>query len=118
MADFVLECTFISQPKQEKQIDRNKGKVVERNATVDLEVHLGGENRDQWLVYVDESLVQEGGDARILLVGPKKEEFKYSIRFRFPVTNNVEEYEALFSGLRLAKKIHAGKIILSQIHSS
>ena len=46
------------------------------------------------------------------MVRLRKEDFKYSIRFKFPVTNNVAKYEALLSGLRLAKKIWAEKIIL------
>ena len=46
------------------------------------------------------------------MVESGKKEFKYSIRFRFLITNNVVEYEALLSGLRLAKKIHARKIVL------
>ena len=54
---------------------------------------------------VDRSSVQEGSGAEIFLV--EKEEFKYSIKFKFPVTNNVAEYEALLLGLRLAKKIRA-----------
>ena len=41
-----------------------------------------------------------------------KEEFKYFIRFKFLVTNNVTEYEVLLSGLRLAKKIRASKVIV------
>ena len=54
----------------------------------------------------------KGGGIGILMVRPEKEEFKYSIRFRFPITNNVAEYEALLSGLRLAKKIQARKVLL------
>ena len=58
-----------------------------------------------WSVYVDGSSAQEGAGAGILLVGPDKEEFKYSIKFTFPITNNAAEYEALLTGLRLARKI-------------
>ena len=46
------------------------------------------------------------------MVGLGNEEFKYFIRFRFLVTNNMVEYEALLSGLKLAKKIQARKIVL------
>ena len=47
-----------------------------------------------------------------MLIELGKEEFKYSIRFKFLVTNNVTEYEVLLSGLRLAKKIRASKVIV------
>ena len=46
------------------------------------------------------------------MVSPNKEKFKYSIKFRFPITNNVAKYEALMLGLRLAKKIWVGKIVV------
>ena len=47
-----------------------------------------------------------------MLIEPGKEEFKYSIIFKFSVTNNVAEYEALFSRLRLIKKIRIRKVVL------
>ena len=112
MVDFVVECTFVDRPEQEKQIDQSKGKAIEEGITTDPKVHLSGEEGDQWSIYVDGSSAQEDGGARILLVGPRKEEFKYSIKFRFPITNNVIEYEALLSSLRLAKKILVEMVIL------
>ena len=45
-----------------------------------------------------------------MLVGPDKEEFKYSIKFTFPITNNVAEYEVLLAWLQLAKRIRAEKV--------
>ena len=45
-----------------------------------------------------------------MLVGPDKEEFKYSIKFTFSITNNAAEYEALLAGLQLAKRIRAEKV--------
>ena len=61
-------------------------------------------------MYVDGSSAQEGAGADILLIGSDKEEFKYSIKFTFPITNNIAEYEALLAGLRLAKKIRAENV--------
>ena len=43
-------------------------------------------------------------------MGPDKEEFKYSIKFTFLITNNAAEYEALLAGLQLAKRIRAEKV--------
>ena len=79
-----------------RETDRlSKGKAIEEGITVDLEVHRSGEKRDRWSIYIDRSSAQEGGGARILLVRPGKEKFKYSIKFRFPVTNNMVEYETI-----------------------
>ena len=63
-----------------------------------------------WSVYVDGSSSPESAGAGILLVGLDKEEFKYSIKFTFPITNNAAEYEALLAWLQLAKRIHAEKV--------
>ena len=46
----------------------------------------------------------------ILLIRPDKEEFKCSIKFTFPITNNTVEYEALLAGLRLARRIRVDKV--------
>ena len=76
-------------------------------------MHQKGEG-DQWLVYIDKSSAQEGGGARILLVGLEKE-------FRFSITNNMAEHEALLSSLRLTKKVRAKKVMLftdSQLSSA
>ena len=63
-----------------------------------------------WSIYVDGSSAPENARADVLLVGPDNEEFKYSIKFTFPITNNAAEYEALLAGLQLAKRIHAKKV--------
>ena len=65
---------------------------------------------DIWSVYVDGSSALEGARARILLVRPDKEEFKYSIKFTFPITKNAMEYEALLASLRLARKIWVDRL--------
>ena len=65
-----------------------------------------------WSVYVDELSAQEGVGAGILLVGPNKEEFKCSIKFTFPITNNATKFKALLAGLRLAKRIRVDKVMV------
>ena len=77
LADFMAECTFQNQTKDKQQsapVGSNHFEETERQA-------------DIWSVYVDGSSAQEGARAGILLVGPDKEEFKYSIKFTFPITN-------------------------------
>jgi len=36
---------------------------------------------------------------------------EYSLRFTFPSSNNVEEYEALIVGLAIAKKLEVKKVV-------
>ena len=45
-----------------------------------------------------------------MLIGPDEEEFKCSIKFTFPITNNAVEYKALLVGLQLAKRIQTDKV--------
>ena len=45
-----------------------------------------------------------------MLEGSDKEEFKYSIKFTFLITNNATEYETLLAGLQLAKRIRVDRI--------
>lgn len=46
------------------------------------------------------------------MCGPHNGEFQYSVRYTFPITNNVVEYEVLLTGLDLAKKIRAQHVIV------
>ena len=84
---------------------RNRLIGVKKRLPRGKRIHLEEEDGDRWSIYVDGSSAQKDGGVGILLVGPGKEKFKYSIRFRFSVTNNIFEYEALLLGLKLAKKI-------------
>ena len=43
----------------------------------------------------------------MLLISPKGHKIPYALRFGFKATNNEAEYEALFTGLRLAKEVKA-----------
>lgn len=49
-----------------------------------------------------------GGE--VYLLCSQGEEFEYSIRYLFPATNNVVEYEAWLTGLDLARKIRIGSL--------
>ena len=100
LADFVAECSFQKSQEAEHQSAPVCGDQVEE-AQSQAEV---------WSIYIDGSSSPENSGAGILLVGPDKEEFKYSIKFTFPITNNATEYEALLAGLQLAKRIRAEKV--------
>ena len=100
LADFVAECSFQKSQEIERQsapVCGDQIKEVQSQAEV-------------WSIYVDGSSSPENSGVGILLIGPDNEEFKYSIKFTFPITNNAAEYEALLAGLQLAKRIRAEKV--------
>ena len=53
-------------------------------------------------MYFDGSVMKTGAGAGILFMSPLGEHMRYVIRLHFPASNNMAEYEALLSGLRIA----------------
>ena len=100
LVDFVAECSFQKSQETEQHSAAVCGDQVEETQR----------QADVWSVYVDGSSAPESIGTGILLVGPDKEEFKYSIKFTFPITNNAAKYEVLLAGLQLAKRIRAERV--------
>ena len=46
----------------------------------------------------------------VVLVSPEGGKFQYAVRLHFPAPNNIAEYEALISGLRIAIDIGATRL--------
>ena len=67
---------------------------------------------ETWTVQIDGSATKKVGGAGVVLISPKKETLKYVVRLQFPVTNNEVEYEALLTGLSLAKALEAKNLIV------
>ena len=55
-----------------------------------------------WLMYFDGSVMKTSAGAGLLFVSPLGEHMRYVVRLHFPASNNMAEYEALLSGLRIA----------------
>ena len=53
-----------------------------------------------WTMYFDRSVMKTG--AGLLFISPLGEHMRYVIRLHFAASNNMAEYEALLSGLRIA----------------
>jgi ribonuclease HI len=53
-------------------------------------------------MYFDGSLMKTGAGAGLLFISPLGVHMRYIIRLHFLVSNNVAEYEALVTGLRIA----------------
>ncbi|XP_052206820.1 uncharacterized protein LOC127811152 [Diospyros lotus] len=85
LADFIVECTPSKEPKEE--------------------------NRIEWLLFVDGAASSQGSRAGVVLIPPEGESLEYSLRFAFPSSNNVAEYEALITGLKLARKLEVAQLV-------
>ena len=55
-----------------------------------------------WLMYFDGSVMKTGAGTGLLFVSSLEEHMRYVMRLHFPMSNNMAEYEALLSGLRIA----------------
>ena len=53
-------------------------------------------------MYFDGSVMKTGAGAGLLFISPLGEHMRYVIRLHFAASNNMVEYEALLSGLRIA----------------
>ena len=71
-----------------------------------------GNQEDLWTINTDGSSTQKGGGAGIVITSPEKDDLKYGVQLKFPITNNEAEYEALWTGLRIARALGAENIVL------
>ena len=53
-------------------------------------------------MYLDGLVMKAGAGAGLLFGSPLGEHMRYMVRLHFPASNNMAEYEALLSGLRIA----------------
>ncbi|XP_071741657.1 uncharacterized protein [Rutidosis leptorrhynchoides] len=61
-------------------------------------------------MHTDGACGPEGAGAGIVLKSPEGEEYTFALRFSVPVTNNEAEYEALLSGMRVAKYLEVKEL--------
>ncbi|XP_052197300.1 uncharacterized protein LOC127804473 [Diospyros lotus] len=85
LADFIVECTPSKEAKEE--------------------------NITEWLLFVDGASSSQGNGVGVVLIPPEGESLEYSLRFAFPSSNNVAEYEELIVGLKLARKLEVAQLI-------
>ncbi|VFQ82710.1 unnamed protein product [Cuscuta campestris] len=87
LADFVVECTA-------REVE-SSGKEPEGS---------------WWTVYADGSSTTDASGGGVVAISPEGFKAYYSVRFRFKVSNNEAEYEALLCGLRLAASLKAERV--------
>ena len=67
-------------------------------------------SHEYWTLYFDGSVMGPGEGAGVVLVSPEGGKFQYAVRLHFLASNNVAQYEALISGLRIAIDIGATRL--------
>ena len=71
-----------------------------------------GNEGSLWTINTDGSSTQKGGGAGIVITSPEKSVLKYGVQLKFPITNNEAEYEALLTGLRVARALGGENVLL------
>ena len=66
----------------------------------------------QWSILTDGSSNRRAGGAGIVLLSPEGDKIECMVRLDFPTTNNDAEYEALVTGLDLAKVARAISVVI------
>ncbi|XP_074347421.1 uncharacterized protein LOC141686276 [Apium graveolens] len=97
LAKFVMECTF---PKPQPP------------ASHEIAQEEANPGTDCWKLYVDGSSTVERSGAGLILISPEGFNIQQAITFAFKAMNNQAEYEALISGLKLAKSLGISKMIV------
>ena len=64
------------------------------------------------MVQTNRSATKKMGGARVVLIPPEGETLKYVVKLQFPAKNNEAEFEALLTGLSLAKSLGAKSLIV------
>ncbi|XP_074374754.1 uncharacterized protein LOC141715174 [Apium graveolens] len=105
LADFILEF--------DSEVD-DKAIVLEEPSS--RENPPGGKRQELphpwWILHVDGTVNKSGSGAGIVLVTPEGYRLMSAIHFKFYVTNNDTEYEALINGLKLALEVGVVNMIV------
>lgn len=67
---------------------------------------------DLWTIHTNGSSVMDLEGVGVVLISLEWDFFKYGVQLNFLATNNETEYEAMLTGLRVAKAIGAKKVLL------
>lgn len=63
-----------------------------------------------WQLYFDGSYTQHGSGARILFITPQGHTIPKAYKLCFPCTNNIAEYEALVTGIKMVVEWNIKKL--------
>uniref|UniRef100_A0A2N9H0S8 Integrase catalytic domain-containing protein n=1 Tax=Fagus sylvatica TaxID=28930 RepID=A0A2N9H0S8_FAGSY len=68
------------------------------------------EQTSKWTMNIDGSSTKDSGGIGVVLRSPKGDTIKQAVRLQYPTTNNEAEYEALLTGLEMAKALGATEL--------
>ncbi|XP_074356240.1 uncharacterized protein LOC141695935 [Apium graveolens] len=104
LADFILE--FDSEVDDKAIVLAEPS--LQGNSPVDEREELP---HPWWILHVDGVMNNSGAGAGIVLVTPEGHHLMSSIHFKFYITNNDAEYEALINGLKIALEVGVVNLI-------
>lgn len=70
-----------------------------------VELPIEDHSDQSWILFVNGSSGRQGGGAGIVVEGPNGIVVEQSLLFKFKVSNNQAEYEALIAGMELARDL-------------
>ena len=94
LADFVAEYT-ISDDKPEDTDDN----AIKQVMTPEPDL------RSTWVLHIDGASNAQGSGADLILTNFEGVVIEYVLRFNFKASNNQTKYEALLTGLKIAKEL-------------
>uniref|UniRef100_A0A2N9FH63 Uncharacterized protein n=1 Tax=Fagus sylvatica TaxID=28930 RepID=A0A2N9FH63_FAGSY len=68
------------------------------------------EQTSKWTMNIDGSATKDSGGVGVVLKSPEGDTIKQAVRLQYPTTNNEAEYEALLTGLEMAKVLGATEL--------
>uniref|UniRef100_A0A2N9HRX3 Uncharacterized protein n=1 Tax=Fagus sylvatica TaxID=28930 RepID=A0A2N9HRX3_FAGSY len=68
------------------------------------------EQTSKWTMNIDGSSTKDSGGVGVVLKSPEGDTIKQAVRLQYPTTNNEAEYEALLTGLEMAKVLGATEL--------
>ena len=68
----------------------------------EVQMPLAVVNQEYWIMYFDGSLMKKGTGVGLVFVAPLRVRMRYMVLIHFPSSNNMDKYEALTNGLRIA----------------
>ncbi|XP_016648291.1 PREDICTED: uncharacterized protein LOC103326881 [Prunus mume] len=104
LADFVVE--FTPTAEEEKMATKSKEKTDDTSPT-DLNLP-----NNLWQLHVDGASNHKGAGARVVIITPDGTLLEQAITLGFFASNNEAEYEALLTGLRLAKELSIKRLAI------
>ena len=108
LVDFILECIILnwedSKVVESSKKEENPGSSESSRGE---EVDMGSDPEELWTLRVDGSSSATWAGVGLILISLEGEAAGYALCFDFSTTNNEVEYEALLSGLQVARELRA-----------